>query len=441
MNASVRKRNDWQDDSSAGHPPGWLAWSMWGLAALLYLYSFYQRVAPAVMTAELMNDFGIGAAALGNLSALFFYSYVAMQVPTGLMADKWGPRRLLTAGAFVAAVGTMIFAWSEDLRWAGLGRLLIGGSTAVAYVVMLKLAGNWFKPRLFALASGLALFFGVLGAVTAGTPLRLLVDRFGWRPIMLVSGGVTLVIGALIWLFIRDDPSQRGFRSYASSGGPASAARVGFLAGLRRMMGFRNPWLLSLAPGAMGGSVMAFAGLWGVPFLKVRYGLAPAQGAAVCSALMVSWALGGPVLGGLSDRIGRRKPLYLGGGLTAAVGWAAMIFWPDLPLGPFVGVGLIASFACGAIVIGFAFAKESVPIRYSGTVVGVVNMGVMMGTAILQPAIGWVLDANWQGLTADGVRVYDLAAYRLGFSLMLAWLAAACVMLGLTKETHCRQLP
>ena len=139
-------------------PPLRAAWLVWGLGALLYLMGFFQRVAPAVMTHELMGDFEINAAGLGNLSAFYFYSYVAMQVPTGILADRWGPRRLLATGAFIAGLGSLLFALADGILWAGAGRLLIGGSVAVAFVGMLKIASNWFPPRLFALVSGLALF-------------------------------------------------------------------------------------------------------------------------------------------------------------------------------------------------------------------------------------------------------------------------------------------
>ena len=136
---------------------------IWGLGALFYLSGFYLRVAPAVMTSELMADFAVGAAGLGNLSAFYYYTYVGMQLPTGLLADLWGPRRLLATGALVAGLGTLLFAWAPTLFWAGLGRGLIGGSVAVAFVALLKVAAHWFPPRRFALVSGMALFSGVLG--------------------------------------------------------------------------------------------------------------------------------------------------------------------------------------------------------------------------------------------------------------------------------------
>jgi sugar phosphate permease len=426
------------------HPPAWFSWSVWGIGALFYLMGFYQRVAPAVMTQELMRDFNLAAAGLGNLSAFYFYSYVAMQIPTGILADAWGPRRLLSLGAVGAAAGTIVFALSTSLVWAEFGRLLIGGSVAVAWVVLLKVATHWFTPRLFAMVSGVALLCGVLGAVTAGTPLRLLIDAFGWRGVMLVSGFVTLAIGAATWLWVRDDPSERGYATHAIYvDQDAQAMRPtlrGMLSGLGRVFTYRNTWLLFLAPGGMVGPVLSFAGLWGVPYLKARYGLPQIEGAAVCSFLMVTWAVGSPILGGLTDRMKKRKTLYVIGGALSLVCWCLMIYVPGLPLWAFAGLAGIAGFACASMIIGFAFAKESVPSHLAGTVSGLVNMGVMLGPTILQPAIGYMLDLNWTGGMADGVRIYDPAAFQSAFSLMIIWAVACTVLLSLTKETHCLQL-
>jgi len=394
------------------------------------------------MTSELMADFGIGAAGLGNLSACYYYSYVAMQVPTGLLADAWGPRRLLTGGAILASAGTVLFALAPSLLWANLGRVFIGGAVGVAFVASLKLAIHWISPSRFALVSGLALFCGILGAVTAGVPLRMLIDHMGWRSAMLVSGGITLVMAASTWVFVRDDPSAKGFLSHAPAvSADARLTRwISPFMGLGRVFRYRNTRFFFLAPGGLIGPILSFAGLWGVPYLQVRYGLTPAEGAAVCSALMVSWAVGGPLLGGLSDRIGRRKPFYLGGCIVAAAGWSAAIFIPELPFRAFAVLMGVIGLASGGVMIGFAFSKESVPPNLAGTVAGVVNMGHMIAPTLLQPAIGWVLDRMWTGELLDGVRIYHLGAFQAGFSLMLAWSVLSCFFIGLTKETYCRQV-
>ena len=419
-----------------GYPPLRLAFAVWGLGAAFYLIGFYQRVAPAVITRELMSDFALGAAALGNLAAFYYYSYVAMQIPAGVLADRWGPRRVLTAGAAIAAIGTLLFALAPGYAAASLGRLLIGGSVGVAFVAMLKLASHWFAPTRFAMLSGLALACGIFGAVSAGVPLRLLVDAYGWRNVLCVSAALTGLLAVVIWLAVRDDPAERGYASYAPTRPVRHAA---ILASVRQTLATRNVWLVFLISGAVSGPTLTFGGLWGVPFLSTHYGLTTSQAAMVTSLLLVCWAVAGPIVGALSDRLRRRKPLYAIGAVLATVGWCFALLVPDLPLPLLVGLLGFTGCASSAVMVGFAIAKESAPAALAGTVGGIANMGNMLGGMIMQPAVGWVLDRRWSGTLADGVRVYDYDAYRAGFALMLAWLAAAVVLLAFVRETGCRQ--
>src|SRR5262249_7830823 len=154
-------------EQRAASPPAWLSWAVWGVAAIFYLSGFYQRVSPAVMVSELMRSFGIGAKDLGNLSAFYFYTYVAMQIPVGLLIDSWGARKLLILGSISAALGTLLFGATENFAMACAGRAIVGGATAVGWLVLLKLATHWFPTRRFAMLSGLGLFFGNIGALTA----------------------------------------------------------------------------------------------------------------------------------------------------------------------------------------------------------------------------------------------------------------------------------
>ena len=301
-------------------PPLILAWLIWSLGALLYLMAFFHRVAPAVMTVELMQDFNISAAALGNLSGFYFYSYVAMQIPTGIIADTWGPRRLLAFGSLVAGFGTAMFALAPTLWWASAGRLLIGGSVAVAYVGLLKLATQWFPPRYYAMMAGVALFIGIMGAVSAGPPLRMLVRLFDWRSVIMGSAAVMFGVATLVWVFVRDYPHERGFRDYAATNGRERGQSMqGILEGILEVFRYRNTLLLFVIPGGIVGSVLAFSGLWGVPFLSTHHGLTTTQSSALTSTLMVAMAISGPVSGWFSDRIGRRKPLYIVGAALSLI--------------------------------------------------------------------------------------------------------------------------
>jgi MFS family permease len=422
-------------------PPLPLAWFIWGLGALFYLMGFFHRVAPAVMTTELMREFKISAAALGNLSGYYFYSYVAMQVPTGILADAWGPRRLLSVGALVASAGTLLFAMAPNLAWVSIGRLLIGGSVAVAFVGILKLASCWFPQRFYAMVSGMALFCGIIGAVFAGTPLRLLINAFGWRSVIAASALVTFGICVANWIFVRDYPHQKGYSNHCAHG-PGDCPLTGreVARGILEVLRYRNTLLLFVIPGAIVGSVLTFSGLWGVPYLTTQYGLSASKAAAVTSSVLVAWALGGPLFGWFSDRWGCRKPLYLAGCALVLVGWGAALYIDRLSLSLRIAALMITGFSSGCMIITFAFAKESVPGNLAGTISGVINMGVMMGPMLLQPAVGWMLDLKWQGHMEAGVRIYGLPAYQAGFSMMLAWVALALILLFFTRETHCRQI-
>ena len=427
--------------TAINYPSPRLAWTMWGLGAALYFIGFYQRVAPAVITSELTDAFALTAAGLGNLSAFYFYSYVAMQIPTGILADKLGPRRLLTAGAIIAAAGTAVFAMAQDVTIANLGRLLIGASVGVAFVAMLKIASHWMPARQFALTSGVALAVGALGAVSAGAPLRMLVNAFGWRDVMWFAAAITLLLAGVIWFLVRDDPSARGYKSYAEGAHEAGAndAGGGMLTGLSEAINNRNVALLLFIPGAASAIVLTFAGLWGVPFLIAHYQLTPTNAAGLCSLMMAAWSLGCICYGALSDRIGRRKNIYIGGIAISQLLWALLIFVPHWPY-PLLCVLLLAiAFFSGCFILSFAFAKESAPARLAGTVSGISNMGVILGPMFMQPLVGAMLDWRWDGKLVEGKRVFDFASYQLAFSMVLVWGVIALVLLLFTRETYCRQ--
>jgi MFS family permease len=415
-----------------------LAWAIWGLGSLVYLAAFFQRVAPAVMTEQLMAEFALGGAALGNLSAFYFYAYVAMQIPTGLLADRWGPRKLLATGTAVASLGGALFALAPTFELAAVGRLLVGASVGVGFVSMLKLSSHWIAPNRFALVSGLLLMMGLVGAVFAGVPLRLAVDAFGWRGVMAGFAAFTALLAIALWIFLRDDPVERGYASHFHHGGDAKHKHAPILASLAEVLSFRNIWLMMLVPVGLSGAVLTFGGLWGVPWLRQVHGLDPKAAAAITSTMLVAWGVGGPLLGNWSTRTGKRKPIYLGTGVVALLGWAAVV-WLPLPLPLLVAVLAITGFASGNIIIGFAWAKESVPLRLMGTASGVANMGPLMGGMVLQPAVGWMLDKHWTGTMAGGARLYDADAWTSGFALLAATVAASLIMLTLARESFCRQ--
>jgi len=388
-----------------------------------------------------MLEFSINAAALGNLSAFYFYSYVAMQIPTGLLADRLGPRKLLTAGALVAAVGGVSFGLAPSLAMALAGRLLVGASVAVAFVGMMKIASRWFAARQFATAAGVSLLIGITGAVAAGVPLRMLVHSLGWRPVMVGSGLFTLLVAFAIYRFSADDPSERGYTSHAPPIPEGESNEVSVIKSLRTVTHVPNTWLILLALAGFCGPMLAFNGLWGVPYCVTRFGITPEEAAGITSASLLAQGLASPLAGWFSDKIARRKiPLAIGI-VTATGAWLVALLIDSLSVGMFTFAMVVAGFASGSMVIGFAYAKESVPARYAGTVGGVINMGTMGGPMLLQPAIGFMLDHNWSGAVQGGVRTYDLAAFDSAFILILVWLGISCLAILPTSETFGKQRP
>ena len=416
-----------------------LAWLIWGLGALFYLAGFFQRVAPGVMTQELMQDFQISASGLGHLSALYFYSYVAMQIPTGILADTLGPRKLLTAGCIVAGTGTLLFSISPGFIGAGLGRLLIGGSVAVAFVGLLKLSSSWFPKNFYAFVAGNALSIGLIGAITAGPPLRFLMDIFNWRSIIFTTGLMTLILGILIWFIVRDWPQEKGYPGFTDRiPQPEALSLKGIWQNLFKVLQYRNTLLLFIIPGGIVGCNLTFSGLWGVPYLISHHQLSPGKAATLTSCLLIGWAMGGPVFGWLSDWLGKRKPIYIVGAMVVAIGWSFILFMESLSFYPLAVFLWVTGFFSGCMIISFAFVMESVPRSLSGTVSGLTNMGVMMGPMLLQPAVGRILDHYWTGEMINGVRFYSLAAYEYGFIPMMGWVVLSVVTLFFTKETHCQ---
>jgi MFS family permease len=426
------------------HPGIGLSLAIWGIAALFYLTVFYQLVAPAMMRVELQRDFGVEAGGFGAILMWYLTIYVLLQIPVGVLIDSLGARKILIGGALLSATGSFIFGAAPTFGIACFGRALIGAANATGWLVLMKLLGAWFPAKRFAMLTGVGLLWGNLGSVAGQAPLRMVIERFGWRPVALASGFVILVIATLAWMFVRNDPSEYGYLSHDSA--TANQPRRSTLSGLRAgwtgfkgVFRYRNTWLIFFAQGGIVGPILTFTGAWGAPYLEARYNLAMTRGALVCSVMTMCWAAASPIFGQMSQKIGRRKPLYVGGIAVACAGWLT-IYYTGVPLAAFVAIASIASFASGCVIIGFALGKESVSPRFLGTVAGVITMGNMIGPNILQPAVGHVLDLKWTGRLANGVHVYGLPEFQTAFLMVAGWSVLALILISMTAETYNRPM-
>ena len=410
----------------AGKPARALAYFGWLTGAFFFFYAWVLRVAPSVMIEELMRDFAVGAAALGNLSAFYFYGYAGMQVPIGMMIDRFGPRRLMTAAAGVCALGCVLFATSAAFWGVAAGRFLIGASAAFSLVGAMAVAGHWFPARRFALLSGLAMMAGMAGGVFGQAPMRVVVEHYDWRTAMLMAavGGLAIAIAA--WLTVRD--RHRG------SGGVRQV-----FGGLGRVL--RNPqtWLIAIAGLGTTGPLLGFAGLWGVPYLEATQGVDRTAAAAVTSTLFIGWGVGAPLFGWFSDRIGLRRVPFIIGIVLCTVSMAALVYVPGLPLSAISALCFLCGFGGSSQIVGFAAVREHNAASLSGTAIGFVNGMVTGAGALYQPLLGWLLDLAWSGQMTAGARIYDPSAYRFAFSAIVAGAVIGLLCTLAMRETYCRQ--
>jgi MFS family permease len=408
--------------------PGLRPWLAWGLGSSLFCYGFVLRVSPSVMVSDLMRDFAVGAAILGNLSAFYFYSYAGLQIPVGVLMDRLGPRRLMTAATLLCAGGSLLFAASEALGVAYLGRLMIGAGAAFGWVGTLTILTQWFPPRRFAGLVGGAQMIGMIGAVFGQAPLGLIVGAMGWRGSLMVMAALGGALALALWLVVRDRPHV------ATAAGP-----MRLTAGLALVMRNRETWLNAVYGLAMTGTMLSFGGLWAVPYLRTVYALDRADAAAVASLLFVGWGIAAPLIGWSSDRLGHRRPMMIVAGALTTLSLAAVIYWPGLPL---LGAAVLIAFngaAASTMTLCFACAREHNVPAASGAAYGLVNTFVVGSGALLQPLIGWLLDLRWDGTMVDGARVYAPEAFRWALTVLPAASTLGLVSALLSKESHGRQ--
>ncbi len=301
-------------------------WLMLGVVASAYVLSFFQRFAPAGIAQDLAAAFSTSATSLGVLAATYFYVYTVMQIPTGILADTLGPRRILALGGIIGGLGSFLFGMAPSLDVALLGRTLIGLGVSVTFIAMLKLIAVWFEENRFATMVGVCMLVGNMGSVLAGAPLSGLAQATGWRGVFIGVGVVSLLLAAACWLIVRDRPD---------SGGTATAPkfdRTVVLSGLFSVIRNRATWPAIVVNTGMSGAFFTFAGLWATPYLMQVHGMARAVAATHLSLWFGGFAVGCFFIGTLSDRIGRRKPVLIAASHIYAAIWLIWLSGIAMPL-------------------------------------------------------------------------------------------------------------
>lgn len=400
----------------------------YALGTIAFLLAFFHRLAPGAIAADLRATFDTSATVLGFIAALYFYPYAAMQLPSGVLADSVGPRRLFTAGCVAAGIGSLVFALAPSVAWLLVGRALVGLGVAVAFVSVLKLIASWYGEREFATWVGVLMLIGNVGGVLATVPLAWMTQYVTWRQVFVVAGIVSLVLAVCIWLWVRDDPHDAGLVALTSK----PAGNDGLWDGVVRVATNRDTWPGFFMHLGMIGSYLTFAGLWAVPYLTDGLGLERRMATLHVTMMILGLAFGSFAVGTISDRMGRRLPLVRTLSLLYLASWLPWVLGWKLSLPVSLAASALMGIGISGASLAWALAKEVNAPALAGTATSVVNTAGFIGTALFQPMVGWVLDRAGTGSALDR---YCIAAALLAAIAFTGVVAA----FGL-RETRCRNI-
>lgn len=382
------------------------AWLVWGVGVLAYVVAVFHRYSLGVAGIEAADRFGISASLLAVFSVVQLGVYAAMQIPAGLLLDRFGSTRLIAVGAVLMGAGQLVFAVSDGMGTALVARVLLGLGDAVTFVSVLRLVVVWFPPRQNPIVVQLTGLLGQLGAIASAIPLIAALDALGWEPTFIAAAGLSLAVALTVVLVLRDSPYDA----------PAERPTVS-AADMRRSL--RETWA---EPGTKLGfwthfvtqfPAVTFALLWGFPFLVSAQGVSAGTAGALLTLLVISAMACGPLIGYLVGRFPfHRSRLVLGIVSVSAITWAAVLAWPgQVPLPLLVILILSMAPNTPGSMIAFDYARSFNPPERIGSASGVVNVGGFTASLLVIVAVGFLVD-----LLSPGAASYTTGAFRWAFA-------------------------
>lgn len=411
-----------------------LPWLVWGIAALFYCYENFLQVSLNVIGPDVIKAFQLSAAQLGILVSFYFYAYAAMQIPVGILIDRYGPRIVLTLASLCIGFGCLFFGTAHVVSFAEFGRLLIGFGSAFAIVSCFKLASNWFPLERFAFLCGLTITIGFSGSIFGQYPLALLVDAFGWRSNMISYSVLGFLLTVLLFYIVRNVPAH----SDANVLPDQKLEKFSVRQGLAQIMVSKQNWLTAIYGSLMFTPTIVLGTSWGGVFMMSAHKLDRPTAAATISAVYFGWIIGAPLFGFISDKMRKRKPVLWAASVGTLCSIVPVIYLSQLH--PYLIAALFFSFGLfsSGFLPSFSIIRESNPSRVTGTALGFMNTMNSLGGVFAPYLIGLLLDWHWSGLMENGTRSYTVGDFHVAFAILPIMVAISLAILLFIKETHCR---
>lgn len=398
---------------------------------IAYFFVYFQRISISVVGSDIEASVG-GSAAI--LSAVYYWTYTAMQIPSGLLADRFGPRKSGFVFLSLASVGSFITFLGNSFELMVLGKIMIAAGMAIIYIPLMKLVSVWFRKTDFAVLNGITIAVGNLGAIVAGGPLRLLADAIGWREVFLVLGLITLTLAIVCLLIVRDHPHDKNLPSIEEIGHDLygekiverSDDKIPTLKGLRIVFsGGRAFWTCAIAYFLIYGSIMTFQGTWAVRYFDNIYGFAISASWMV-TVMGIGKILSTITVGMLTSRniIHSKRKVMIFGCVCYTIIWAIIFlfvgkidsYWFWLALSTLFGL------FGGFMSLSFTQVKEWYPIAISGTAVSGMNIFLFLGASVCTTLSSIIITATSED------------TYATMWGLMLLFSIIATILMFLSKE-------
>lgn len=382
---------------------------IWLVSVSFVLFQFSLQLSSGVLINAIMQEMNLSALVSGALSASFYIIYTGLQIPVGLLFDRYNPQWLLTASSFVCALGCFLFAASHDLLGLFLGRTLIGAGSAFAFVGLSHLLREYFPKKQFAFMIGLSETIGFLAAVLSIIGMGAVINRLGWHQFINSAGLVGLVIAVASWNYI---PQKL----------PKNSSTLPFIQQVSILLKNKYLWINGFFIGLSFTIVTVFGALWAIPFLQQKLGVNSSHADVVTACFFAGAALSCPLFGELSTRFMCRKLMILSSLLSTIGLFLTLLYWPTHNSLLLSCIMFTMGLCCGAYILAYPIANELAPVQALSACTGFINTLALVTTPLLQPLVGYCLDL----VSYD--HVYTLAAYQLALLIIPASLLMSCLL-------------